>query len=178
MVELATPRLLLREYRGGDWKGLLEVYADPEVGRYEAVLAGAKEVRGFIRRSFRLRDEEPRVHYSLAVETEGRLIGGVRLSIQNREHGEADVAYALNRGFWGRGYATEAVRALLGFGFEKLKLHRIFAACHVENAASIRVLEKAGMTREGRLREHRRFGGRWADSFLYAILDREWNALA
>ena len=61
----------------------------------------------------------------------------------------------------------------LAFGFGDLGLHRVWAHCVAENAASARVLEKVGLRQEGRLREHEVFKGRWWDTLLYAILDRE-----
>jgi RimJ/RimL family protein N-acetyltransferase len=70
----------------------------------------------------------------------------------------------------GRGYATEAAQALLDFGLTGGGLHRITATCDPENAASARVLEKIGMTREGRLRDHFLIRGAWRDRLLYAKL--------
>jgi RimJ/RimL family protein N-acetyltransferase len=71
---------------------------------------------------------------------------------------------------------TEAIRALIGFGFGELKLHRIRAECDPRNVGSWRVLEKVGMRREGHLRENFLLDGTWCDSYLYAILDHEWIA--
>ncbi len=82
-----------------------------------------------------------------------------------------------SRGFWEKGYATEASRALMDFGFAELGLHRIFATCDPANTASAHVLEKLGMKREGRLREHKWSKGKWRDSFLYAMLEQEWKGL-
>jgi ribosomal-protein-alanine N-acetyltransferase len=80
----------------------------------------------------------------------------------------------LNRKFWRQGYATEVAQALLKFGFNQLKLHRIFATCDPENIASAHVMEKIGMQQEGHIREHKLAKGKWRDSLLYAILDHEW----
>jgi hypothetical protein len=75
--------------------------------------------------------------------------------------------------FWGKGYATETANALVDFGFDKLNLHRVFATCDPANTASAHVLEKIGMKREGRMREHMWARGKWRDSLLYAILEHE-----
>ena len=83
--------------------------------------------------------------------------------------------YCLNRDYWGHGYATEAAQAVISFGFEQLGLHRIFAICDPCNVASWRVLARAGMRREGHLLEDRWQKGQWRDSYLYAILEREWE---
>ncbi len=89
---------------------------------------------------------------------------------------EASIGYVLRRDCWGRGYATEAGRGLLRFGFERIKAHRIFASCDVEHVRSIRVLEKLGMTREGRHRQDTWYpsSASWRDSYYYAILEDEW----
>ncbi|MFC0213753.1 GNAT family N-acetyltransferase [Paenibacillus chartarius] len=78
-----------------------------------------------------------------------------------------DIAYIVSIG--GLGYASEAAYALCKFGFTDLRLHRIFATCRPENAASSRVMEKIGMTQEGMLREHLFFKGKWHSSFGYSI---------
>ncbi len=103
------------------------------------------------------------------------LIGGGRISVSDERHREGFIGYILNRDFWGQGYATELAQALIAFGFEKLGLHRIYATCDIENKASAHVMEKIGMQREGRLREHRLQGKNWRDQYVYAILDREWS---
>ena len=78
----------------------------------------------------------------------------------------------------GRGYATEAARAIVRFGFIKLCLHRIWSWCIAENAGSARVLAKVGMRLEGRLRDKEYFRGRWWDTLLYAMLEQEWREQA
>jgi ribosomal-protein-alanine N-acetyltransferase len=83
----------------------------------------------------------------------------------------------LTRRYWGQGYATETGKALLTFGFDGLGLHRIFATCDPANVPSAHVLEKIGMQREGRIREHKWAKRRWRDSLLYAILDYECTQL-
>ncbi len=88
---------------------------------------------------------------------------------------EGDIGYVLDQRFWGQGYGMEAAGRLLRFGFGELGLHRIFAICDPRNVGSIRVLEKIGMQREGRLREHMLVRGEWCDSLVYAILEGEWE---
>ena len=75
----------------------------------------------------------------------------------------------------GQGYATEAARALVSFGFGTLRLHRVFATCDVRNVASARVLEKVGMRREGHCRGDKWVRGQWRDSYIYAMLEDEWS---
>ncbi|HEU4792335.1 MAG TPA: GNAT family protein, partial [Nitrolancea sp.] len=132
--------------------------------------------------------EQPRTKFQFAIVllAEERLIGtcGIRLARTVGPHNdrfsarEADIGYELDSRFWGHGYATEAVRALLAFGFEQLGLHRIWAHCLAENVASIRLLERIGMRREGHLRENEWQQGHWHDTLIYAMLAQEWEGQA
>lgn len=101
----------------------------------------------------------------------GKLAGGITLG--NIRHGvsqSAHVGYWIGERYGGRGLMTEAVRLLVRFGFDTLRLHRIEAACIPGNVRSIRVLEKAGFQREGLLRSYLRINGFWQDHYLYARL--------
>jgi RimJ/RimL family protein N-acetyltransferase len=104
----------------------------------------------------------------------GDLVGlcGVAI-LRGAEEGE--IWYLVEPESWGKGLATEAVKRLLDFGFGELGLHRIWATCLPENPASARVLEKAGMRKEGFLVKNLKIHGAWKSGFLYAILAEEWN---
>jgi ribosomal-protein-alanine N-acetyltransferase len=116
-------------------------------------------------------------NYTFAIELEkGGFIGLIALKLSSSKFNSAEVWYKINVEHWNKGYATEAIKAVIRFGFTKLKLHRINAGCAVENQASIRVLEKAGMTQEGRIRQLLPLVTGWMDSFHYAILDEDWKA--
>ena len=108
-------------------------------------------------------------------DAEGRVIGGCGLDITHLEWREGEIGYHLHPAYWGQGYATEAARALVGFGFEHLKLHRIVADCLAENPASARVMQKAGMQQEAHFRQNQWMAGRWQDTLAYAILASEWQ---
>lgn len=91
-------------------------------------------------------------------------------------HARAEIAYALARRCWNQGLTTEAVRALVAFGFSTMQLNRVEARCEIPNVASARVMEKAGMSFEGVLRQHMFAKGRYVDLKLYSILKQEWIA--
>lgn len=84
-----------------------------------------------------------------------------------------EIFYNLDPRFWGRGLGTETVKAMIRFGFEALKLHKIEAGVATENSRSIRVLEKAGMIREGLRRKILPIRGRWKDNYHYAIVEND-----
>ncbi len=124
------------------------------------------------------KEQDPRLKFQLAIvlPATGQLIGNAGIRIKTAGGHEADIGYELDAQHWGRGYASEAARALVQFGFEQLRLHRISAHCLAENVASARVLEKLGMRLEGRLRDSEHFKGRYWDTLHFAILDNEWLA--
>jgi ribosomal-protein-alanine N-acetyltransferase len=117
-----------------------------------------------------LRDDQGYA-FLIFADSESKLIGGLNLSNVRR-----GVAQAAALGYWmgapyaGRGLMTDAVRASLNFAFNALRLNRLEAACLPTNAASQRVLEKAGFTREGRARRYLKINGHWQDHDLFALL--------
>lgn len=179
-MELSLARLRIREWRQQDWRAAHEYASDLEVVRYLDWGPNTEDdTRGFIRETMRTRKQRPRTRYDLAaaLRSTDRVIGGGRLWIESAQHREGSIGYTLARASWGQGYATELASGLLQFGFETLGLHRIHAIVEPDNTASMRVLEKSGMQREGYLREHRYAKGLWRDSVLYAILARENRVL-
>jgi RimJ/RimL family protein N-acetyltransferase len=106
----------------------------------------------------------------------GQIFGAVGLSI-NRPHRRGELGYWVAVEHWGRGYATEASRAMLDHAFGALDLSRVVAHCLTRNEGSWRVMEKLGMQREGRLRQHFVKWDVLEDVWLYGILREEWRAL-
>ena len=177
-MRLTTERLILREFVEADWPAVLAYQSDPRYLRYYPWWErSAEDVQRFVGDFLDWQEESPRFRYQLAITlpADGRLIGNCGIRMDGPHGVEADIGYELDPAYWGSGYATEAAGAMLDLGFRALKLHRIWASCVVENSASVQVLEKIGMRQEGRLRENCWMKGRWWDTYLYAILDREWR---
>jgi ribosomal-protein-alanine N-acetyltransferase len=176
-VAIETPRLRIREFKAGDEEAINEYASDPETVKFMDWGPNTiEETRGFARERLAAREKQPRLDYTLFIELKetGKLIGACDLTLNPRQP-VAFMGYCLNRSYWNKGFATEAARALADFGFSELGLVRIWATCDTVNAASARVLEKAGMRREGHLRKERMVKGRWRDSYVYAILCEEWE---
>jgi ribosomal-protein-alanine N-acetyltransferase len=111
--------------------------------------------------------QDPRVAFAVATQREA--IGGIGLDVGADVHRfSAELGYWLAEPFWGRGLMTEAVKQFTAWTFEHLEVHRIHASVFATNAASIRVLERAGFQREGHLRASVFKQGRILDQFLYA----------
>ena len=176
---IETPRLRLREFVEGDWPAVLAYQADRRYLRLYAWTERTEaDVRAFVGRFVAWQAGEPRYKFQLAVTLRDgeRLIGncGIRLAEAGARTGE--LGYEISPEFWGRGYVTEAAQAMLGFGFEELGLHRVWGECVPENTASQRVMEKLGMSKEGRLRQTQWYKGRWWDTLVYGVLEAEWRA--
>ena len=175
-VELTGERIVLREFREGDEAHVHEYASDLEVVRYMPWGPNSEEdTAAFVQRSLDSQQQDPRVTFEFAVTLapDGRLIGGCGIRASNPAHRSGDMGYCLRRDAWGLGYGTEAGRLIRDFGFDVLGLHRIWATCDVDNAASAHVLEKLGLKREGHMKEDSWIRGRWRSSFLYAILEDE-----
>ena len=112
--------------------------------------------------------------YAIVDGAEGALRGAIGLAIEPA-HARAELGYWVGVPYWGRGIATEAARALVGFGFTRLALHRVQARHLTRNPASGRVMQKLGMRLEGVHREAFRKHDRFEDTAMYAVLDREWG---
>jgi RimJ/RimL family protein N-acetyltransferase len=178
MVQIATERLLLREFDESDGPALHAFESLWEVTRYQSFdQRSLAESHDYVMASIEAAREDPRHVYDLAMilKGEGRLIGRCGFAIGDPDDEQAVLWYTLHPDAWGHGYTTEAARAVVDFGFRSLGLHRIWADTDPANVASIRVLEKLGMRLEGHLREDARVNDAWADSLIYAILEREWG---
>lgn len=176
-MELHTPRLLLRELSPADLEAVHRLHSLPEVDEFntlgipEAVETTERLLTDWLAQ----RAATPRTAYVFAVQrtADHEFVGLMALTLGKATFKNAEVWYKLLPAHWGQGLTTEALRALLAFGFNRLRLHRIEAGCAVENPASARVLEKAGMTREGRKRQVLPIRGTWVDNYLFAILESD-----
>jgi len=102
-------------------------------------------------------------------------VGLISLRIGNSKYKIATVWYKLFPDFWSQGYATEALKSILNFGFNEVGLHRIEAGCAIDNIGSVKVLEKSGMIKEGHKRKVLPLKTGWSDSYEYAILEEDWS---
>jgi len=178
-MEITTERLILREFKESDWPEVLAYQSDPLYLRYYDWTERIPEaVRDFVQMFLAQQREQPRIKFQLAVVLKSgqQLIGNCGIRMEAADAHEGDIGYELSPQHWGCGYATEAARAIVEYGFTQLRLHRIWSWCIAENAGSAGVLQKLGMQAEGRLRDKEYFKGRWWDTLLFGMLDYEWKA--
>ncbi|MFD3686992.1 GNAT family N-acetyltransferase [Nocardiopsis sp. NPDC058631] len=174
-VELSSARLALRELRPTDVEDLLRVYGDAEAVRHLSFTPRTRQqCAAIVEAAMTDSERENRGVYMLAVAREGRLVGSARLAVDERPH-SAQIGFALRPDLWGQGFGSELVQLLLRFGFDELGLKRIWGARSPENQASERVMLRAGMVEEGRIRRHLWTRDAWRDSIVHSILDDEWT---
>lgn len=179
LPQLQTERLVLRRLTMNDAPDIFEYASDEDVARY----VGWEQHKTiddsiqFLNRVVPTYEDPANKEWTWGVmlKENGKLIGACGIW-GKPQHARAEVGYVIGRAYWGQGLVPEAVREILRFGFEELKLNRIEAMCHPNNLASARVMEKSGMSYEGTLREHAFMKGSYWDWKVYAILRREYTA--
>ncbi len=176
--ELGTPRLLLRPLQESDAEALFAVFSNPTAMRYWSTAPWTDIAQAQRRIADDATAHARGEHVALGIvrRADGRLIGRCTLFDRWPSCRRAQVGYILDASMWGQGFAGEAVLALLRHGFEALDLNRVEADIDPRNAASARLLERLGFTREGLLRERWIVNGEASDSVIYGLLRREFSA--
>jgi RimJ/RimL family protein N-acetyltransferase len=176
-MELYTPRLRLRDFVEADLSALREMDLKADMHTFERELPGADDTRQALTTYLNEAMEVPRTTYRMAItiRPEDTVRGIVKLARQWEAIREWEVGWAVHPDEWGKGYATEAARYVLDWGFKHLNIHRIVAFCHTSNSASVRVMQKLGMHQDGMLRQTRWLHGEWWDEYIYAILEKDWE---
>jgi ribosomal-protein-alanine N-acetyltransferase len=173
---ITTPRLRLRAIRPDDAADIFAVFSDPVVVRYWSLppLADLAAASAMIDRIERHAEARSLLQWGIVRADDDRVLGTCTLADIDLAHRRAGLGYALARTAWGQGFAREAVRAVIGFGFRELDLHRIGADVDPRNTASLRLLDDLGFCREGVQRECYFVMDEWQDAVLFGLLRREW----
>jgi RimJ/RimL family protein N-acetyltransferase len=177
-LPIRTERLALRAFEAEDHAALLALHEREDVTRYLPFgVRDADEVREVLARKMaatRLGQEGDALELAATLREDGRLVGDVSLFHRSTVHRAAEVGYLFDPAHHGRGLATEATDALLWIAFQHVGYHRVYGRLDARNAASARLLERLGFTREGLRRSHTWIKGEWTDDLLYGLLADEW----
>ena len=175
---IRTDRLILRPFAVRDAQDMYQNWAsDPEVTKYLTWPPHpSAEVTLMLLNSWIPRYADG-AYFNWAIEWKqsGHVIGNIAAVRLNEEIEEAEIGYCLSRACWGRGIMSEAFRAVIGYLFDTVRLNRITAEHDVNNPKSGRVMEKAGMVREGILRQARKNNQGICDAAVYSILRSDWE---
>ncbi|MCX7710284.1 MAG: GNAT family N-acetyltransferase [Clostridia bacterium] len=169
---LATPRLILRKFTLDDAMDVYEYAKEPEVAKYVTWEAHKSigDAVSFINWAQDRYASDSGGDWGIEYRENGRIIGSLGFVNLETVNSCGTIGYALSKEYWGKGLMTEAVKRLIRFAFEEMKLNRIDAVHVCENEASGKVMQKAGMTYEGLLRQRLYSKGRYWDVKQYAIL--------
>lgn len=179
-IDLETDRLILECYAQSHVPEITEAINEPGISEYTRTIQYPYTEKDA--QSFALRHEDglesgTMVCWAIRERESGAVIGSIGFTI-NREDSNAEIGYMINSAFRGRGYATEAARACMQFGFETLRLFRIYASWYADNPASGKILRKLGMSEEGTLKGHSFRGGFQRDIVYMGLLRSEYDALS
>jgi ribosomal-protein-alanine N-acetyltransferase len=174
--EIETERLLLRELLPEDAPAIFRLFSDPLVTRYYDLVTytnieQAEELIDFFDESFEL---ERAIRWGIERKEDGELMGTCGFVWLRTHRGE--IGYELHSSFWRQGYMSEALDAILDFGFTELGLHRIEAMTMLENEASSGLLHSLGFQQDGILREVEYFKDAFHDMRLFSLLRHEYYA--
>lgn len=175
-----TERLILRRFAPSDLESFLQYRQDPEVARYQGWSQFTREQAvAFVTDMAVAPADVPGTWMQIAIEVRatGEMAGDCAVHTREDDSTQVEIGYTLDRKHQGKGYAHEAIHALLEYLFKTLNKRRITAITDARNEASIRLLESLGMRREGHFVENLWFKGEWGSEYQYAMLKREWDRL-
>lgn len=179
VVFFDTPRLRARSFSPVDVEAFVAYRADPGVARYQSWSDYTLERgRSFVASLQEATPGVPGEWFQLALEarSSGTLVGDLALHVDADEPRQAEVGFTLAPEQQGKGYATEALAALVGYAFATFDLHRVVAVTDALNTPAAAVLGRVGLRREAHFRENIFFKGAWGSELLFAVLEREWAA--
>lgn len=173
---LETERLILRPPELDEATRIQELADDPDVAGMVSPMPfpyTLESAESWIRSVHAEIDAGEAYPFVIVRKTDNLLIGAVEVGNEVR-HQRGEMGYWLGKAYWGAGYASEAARRVVQFGFEVVGLNRIFATHYAHNPASGRVMQKIGMSYEGTMRGHIVKWDKSVDLLIYAILRSEW----
>lgn len=180
MLNLETDRLIIRRFNFEDWHDLYEYLSQETVVKYEPynILNEEESMQAAINRS------KNDAFWAVCLKENNKLIGNIYFEqLEPKEFLTWEIGYVFNPAYYGKGYATEACKRILKYGFEQIGVHRVIGKCNPENISSWRLMERLSMTREGHFKKAAFFrksnDGKpiWHDAYQYSILDEEFSSI-
>lgn len=173
---IETDRLFMREIILGDSRDMFTIFSSEEVMQYYGMfpIAGENQAVQIIRNFRQGFDEQKSIRWGITLKDTGEFIGTCGFHNMQLRSFRAEIGYEIAQSHWNKGYVTEAILAMLEFGFGMLKLNRIEALVYPENVGSHRALEKIGFKEEGLLREYAYFRETFTDLVMHSILKSEY----
>jgi ribosomal-protein-alanine N-acetyltransferase len=175
---LTTKRLHLRQIQPSDAQALFAIFSDPQVMQFygHELYQSLAEAQEFIALTQSRYDQRQALRWGITFHGEEKLLGTCSFHRFGPDFRRVETGYDLDRSFWGKGIMTEAMTAVLTYGFSDLNLHRIEAVIDIANDRSKALLLKLGFTYEGNLRQRYSFRDTFEDEHYFGLLKDEWHA--
>lgn len=171
---ITTARLELRHFRPADAEAFAAYRSIPEVARFQSWEAPfTLDYARTTVADFATGDPLAPGWFQYAIDLDGRLIGDIGLNTADNLM-QAELGFTLAPAYQGKGYATEAVDALLEQLFTERELHRVSAECDARNVSSARLLQRVGFRQEGFRPQYSWYKEEWTDDLLFGLLHRDW----
>lgn len=173
---LESARLRIRRLTMADDEAIYDYGKDPDVARYVVFPRhqSIADSREFIAKMIENYEIAEPSSYAIELNDTHEVIGTIGFADWDKAHRRLEIGYAIGKTFWNNGYVTEAATVMIDYIFRNTDVIRIESRCQPENIGSYRVMEKAGMTYEGTLRQHTFYKHRQHDMKYYSILRGEW----
>ena len=178
-IRILAGRLLLRSVKLDDAEAMFNYRSDAIVNQYQGWIPKTiSDVSDFIKNRVSPTVDITGTWYQLAITTEDHkeLIGDIGIHFFDVDKFQAEIGYTLDKNHQGKGYATEALTAVINYLFYELNKRRIVASVDPRNTKSIALVERLGFRKEAHFRESRFINGEWVDELIFAILKDEWKA--
>ncbi len=174
-MNLSTSRLILKEITWDDMEAIHHLHSFPEVDEFNTIgiPKDIEETEKLMRPDIEGQGKSPQKSYAWKIVTkkEQKFIGLAGYILSHDKFKLGTIYYKFLPTEWGKGYGTEVSKKLIKTGFETFRLHKVEAGVATGNIASVKVLEKSGMTREGLRRKILPIRGQWVDNYHYAIVE-------
>ncbi|RDW16490.1 N-acetyltransferase [Oceanobacillus arenosus] len=176
---IETNRLILRKIKVSDVNNVFQYLSDKEVMKYYglAPFETVEDVLSEIAWYQTILDNSTGIRWGITLKGKDEVIGSCGFLNMVSEHYRTEIGYELNRSYWGKGIANEALQAVVSYGFKYFNLQRIEALIEPPNISSRKLVEKQGFIREGLLRNYEFAGGKFDDIYMYALLKQDFDAL-
>lgn len=176
MPTLETHRLVLRKLTVRDAEDVYEYSSDPEVPRFLTwnVHDSLKYTKKYLKFLVSKYKSGEYLDWGIALKKTGKIIGTCGFTSVDASNNKGEVGYVLNREYWNQGYATEAVKRVLEYGFNELELNRLEARVMEGNQDSVRVLTKCNMVHEGTFKQELFVKGTYRNIMHFALCKEEY----
>ncbi|MDE6592102.1 MAG: GNAT family N-acetyltransferase [Oscillospiraceae bacterium] len=176
---IETERLILRRFSYSDTENVFKNWAGDEKVQSmysEPIYPTCEAVRGLLEKYINSYEKDDYYRWAVALGGTDECIGQIAYFLVDSKNHFAEIEYCIGSEFQRKGYATEAARAVIKYGFESINLHKVQICTKTINAPSKRVIEKCGLTYEGTLRDYFYMDGRYVGRLYFSILREEYEA--